>query len=144
MSKNTELPVFGKPIFTISENPLEDRVQIAGERGFLNTLTYFAVDATFVKKLEFDEKYPGDLNRVIINRGMVSENSEEKSVEFRMNLAKEDRDPSATTIFTNEEEANIVCAKLNENAKKQVKKLLDLTTVAYNEYDKVIAICKGK
>jgi hypothetical protein len=54
------------------------------------------------------------------------------------------RDPDTTTIFTDEEEAQTYARKMNENQKKNCKKLLDLATKAYNEYDNINAASSTK
>jgi hypothetical protein len=143
MSKsNNGVPVLGQPVFVISENSLEERVTIAGERGLLNSLVYFAHDGILVKKLGYaDDK----LKKIIINEGMVTEDDEKKSLELHMDLEKNfSRDPDATTIFVDEVDAAAVARKMNENQKKQCKKLLDLATKAYNTYDEIIAACTVK
>lgn len=140
--KKTKIPVFGQPVFVISENPLEERVTIVGERGLLNTLVYFAVEGILVKKLE----YEGDnLNKVVINKGMVVEGDESKSMELHLDLEKNfAREADSTTLFVDEADAQTVARKMNENQKKQCKKLLDLATKAYNEYDSIIALSNAK
>lgn len=140
--KNQRIPILGQPVFTLSDNSLEERVTIVGERGLLNSLVYFAVDAILVKKLEYaDEK----MNKVIINRGMTAEGDDTVSLEIHMDLEKNfSREADATTIFVDESEAQAVARKMNENQKKNCKKLLDIATKAYNEYDAIIAACSVK
>jgi hypothetical protein len=142
MSKTQKVPVFGQPVFVISESPLEERVTIVGERGLLNTLVYFAVDGIFVKKLEYaDDK----MTKVVINKGMVDESEEKKSLEIHMDLERNfSKDPDSTTIFVDEIEAQAMARKMNENQKKNCKKLLDLATKAYNTYDEIIAASTTK
>lgn len=142
MAKIPKLPVFGQPIFIISENPLEERVTVVGERGLLNTLVYFAVDAVMVEKIGYLDK---KMNKIIINEGMHAEGDETKSLEVVMDYEKNfSKDPDCATIFVDEVEAQLVARKFNENQKKQCKKLLDLATKAYNEYDTIISLCTVK
>lgn len=139
-TESKTIPILGQPVFRISENPLEERVTLAGERGVLNSLVYFAVDAVMVRKLEYDGP---NLNKIIINRDMTAENNPEESVEIRYDVEKNfSREANAETVFVDEDLANQIAAKLNKNQKTHCGKLLDLVTKAYNEYDKVIAVCK--
>lgn len=143
MSKSNEnVPILGQPVFVITENSLEEKVTIVGERGLLNSLVYFAHEGILVKKLGYaDDK----LRKIIINEGMVTEDDDRKSLEIHLDLDKNfGRDPDATTVFVDESIAASVARKMNENQKKQCKKLLDLATKAYNTYDDIIALCTTK
>lgn len=136
-----QIPTLGQPVFVIVDNPLEDRVSIAGERGLLNALVYFAVDAILVRSLGYLDE---TLRRIIINKGMKDEHDPEKSLEIVLDLDKNFARGEVTpsTIFVSEAEAQAVARKANENQKKSCKKLLDLVTSAFNEYDRVIEACK--
>lgn len=136
------LPVFGQPVFVIEENILTDKVQLAVEGSYFNNLTYFAVSGIFVKKLEYDERFPGDLSKIIINKGMKSENDPTKSLELTMDLSLDIKEQTATTTFSVEAEAQAIAKKLNENQKRICKKLLDAASKAFNSYDEIIAVCK--
>lgn len=142
--KNQKLPQFGKPIFIITENRLEEELQIAvGDRSYLNALTYFATDAVLVKKLEYDENHAGNLDKVIINRGMVSEQDENKSLEYRMDLSKEpSKGPNG--IFIDEDDANVIVEALNKNQKAMCRKAIDIMMAADHKYDEIIAIHRRK
>ena len=143
MSKSNELvPILGQPVFVISENSLEDKVTIVGERGLLNSLVYFAHDGIIVRSQRFEDD---KLRKIVINEGMVTEGEERTSLELHLDLDRNfSKDPDSTTIFVNEADAAAVARKMNENQKKQCKKLLDLATKAYNSYDDIIAACTLK
>jgi len=139
LKSNAKVPVLGQPVFVITENPLEDKVSIVGERGFLNNLVYYAADAIMVKALAYADE---QMTKVVINKGMHLEGDESKSLEIHMDLQRNTgRDNDSTTIFVDEFEAQAIARKLNENQKKNCKKLLDLATKAYNEYDVLISLC---
>ena len=136
------LPVFGQPVFRIVEDNLSNRVAVSSGGFHMNALVYFAVDAVLVKKLEFEGS---SLTRVIINQGMVEENNPDKSLEIRYDVEKNgSRGADSQTIFVDEELANQIAAKMNRNQKAQCGKMVDEITEAFNEYDKIIAICEGK
>ena len=137
---NQKLPVFGQPIWIIAEEPLEEKVQIAGERGYLNSLVYFAANAILVKKLEYEGN---SLTKIVINRDMHVEGDEKAPLEIHMDLEKNfSKEPGPATIFVDEETAQSVAAALNKNQKKQCEKLMNLAIKAVNEYDNIIAACK--
>lgn len=143
MSKSIrKIANFGEPVWVITENLLTNRVKVAGEFGHLSALTYFAADAIFIKKIEYDEAFPGDLTKVVYNRGMKSEVDETKSLELHVDLSKEERNMNATSVFTDEESAQLVAKKMNENQKANCKKIFDAVAMAYNSYDEIIAACK--
>lgn len=139
MLRESKLPVFGQPIFVITENQLSDRVQLIGERGILNTLTYFAANAIMVNKIEFED---AKMRKVIINKDMVDENDQTVSLEIRIDLGKEKEDH--LTTFVDETEAQKVAKQMNINQQKQCKKLVDVVNLGYNEYEKIIAACSTK
>lgn len=139
-----KLPVFGQPIWIISENLLSDKVQIAGESGYFNALMYFAADAVLVREISYDDNFPGDLTKVVINKGMKSEKDPAKSLEFRVDLSKDTKDQSSVSYFTDEEEAQATARRMNENQKKNCKKILDAATRLYHEYDEIIASCTAR
>lgn len=141
MSKQ-KLPIFGHPVFVITENTLTDKVQIASEGGYLNSLTYFAANGIMVNKIEYNDKFPGDTSKVVLNKGMKDINNPEKSLELSMDLSQDPSDAKAYTIFTDEADAQAVAKRLNENQKKNAKKLLDAAQKAFNSYDEIIALCK--
>jgi hypothetical protein len=134
-----KLPILGQPVFKISENSFDERVQLIGERGFLNSLTYFAADAIMVKKLEYETD---KMDIVIINKDMVDSENPDKKIEIKIDLKREKEDH--LTIFVDEIEAQRVAKQMNINQQKQCKKLVDAVNIVYNEYDKVIALCSVK
>ena len=143
MSKNApKLPTLGQPVFVISENPLEERVTVVGERGLLNNLVYFAVDSIKANKLEYADD---TMKKIIINRDMVTNDEEKKSLELHVDLEKNsNREPDLSTVFFDEIDAQLIARKANENQKKSCRKLLDLATKAFNEYDTIIGLCSVK
>lgn len=146
-SKNTttgspEIPVFGQPVFKISENPLSNRVSVMGESGYTNSLVYYAVDAVKVLKLEYADE---TLKKIIINKGMVDPNDETKSLEIRYDVEKNfSRDNDAASIFVDEEAANLVAARLNKSRKAICEQMSNAIIRGISEYDKIIAICEGR
>jgi hypothetical protein len=140
---NPQMPTLGQPVWIITENSLEDKVTIVGERGLLNSLVYFAADAIIVRSLGYELKNNDNLSKIIINEGMVDQEDPKKSLEIHMDLAKNfATEPTALTVFVNEEVAQNVAIKLNQNQKGKCKLLLDLANKAYNTYDDIIAACK--
>jgi len=136
MNNKPKLPILGQPIFIITENSLDKKVAISGTVGVLNSLTYFAADAIQVLKLEYADD---SMERVIINRDMVNEENPDQKLEFIIDLKNNKGD--LTTKFIDEREAQDVAKQMNINQQKQCKKLVDMITHAYHEYDNVIAAC---
>jgi len=136
MSKsNFKMPVMGQPVWVISEQPLDERISVVGERGILNTLVYFAPDAIMVVKMDFEDE---TMTKLVINQGLKHKDDETKSLEVRLDIRKaSEKEPDGTSVFADEDEANAVAIRLNENQKKQAKKLFDLFGKAYNEYDQI-------
>ena len=146
MSKlNTNsMPVLGSPVFRISENLLTDKVSLSDSGGLLNALVYFAVDGVLVKKEEYEDD---KMNVVIINKGMVDEENDHKSLEIRYDLNKNDdrkQSSPSVSIYVDEADAQLVAKKLNENQKINAKKLMELAIKVYNSYDQIIAACVVK
>lgn len=133
-----EIPIFGQPVYIITESRLEDKVQMAGKGGYLGTLTYFAVNAILVSSLNWaDETF----TKVIINRDMVAEDGK-TSLELRMDLTKPSED--AVGVFINEAKAQEIAKKMNIAQKGKCSELLDIATKAFNKYDDIIAACAVK
>lgn len=136
MSKEQVIPVFGQPIFRISENLLSDRVKLSGELGLRNGLTYFAHDAIMVMSLKYEDQ---NMKKVIINEGMVSEDDNSKSLEIHIDLRSKE-----VTYFVNEADAMREAKQMNINQQKYCKQLVDAAVMEFNEYDKIIAACTIK
>lgn len=142
MKTSDQLPTLGAPVFTISEHRLEEKVTLANDRGLINTLVYFAVDATIAKDLKFLDD---DMRKIIINKGMEDKADPTRKVEFVLDLDKNfSKNANETTIFLNEADAQKVAQKLNENQKAACKMLLELAQKAYTAYDDIIRACTTK
>lgn len=139
MSKQP-MPILGEPIFLIARENMSERIQIASDGGYLNELTYFAVNAIMVVGLEYvDEK----MDKVIINKGMKeSKEPDAKSLQFTYDLNKEPE--NAYDLFVNEDLAQKIAERMNKTQKAVAKKMSDEILKCLHEYDNVIALCTVK
>jgi hypothetical protein len=148
MSKSDLIPAINTPIHVIEESTLSNKVQVAGEFGFLAPLTYFAVNSVMVRKIGYDPSDPTNLDKMIFNEGMKDPEDPTRSLEFRLDLSKPRKDQPGISFFTSEPEAQLLAAKMNKNQKESTKKILDAVAMAYNAYDPIIDACisaaKGK
>ena len=121
--KTDDLPIFGKPMYNISENAFSNKVEKARDfGGCISGIRYFAADAVMVMNVGWTDE---TMTEIIINADTDAE-----VVVKRTQIGE--------SIFFDKEEADAIADELNLQQKAKCKEISDFVMNAYHQFDDII------